>query len=221
MSYTSKINSTIFVFLVFAIVKMNAQMTLDSSFIKIEYSNFEEALKSPEKVYKLNLSNQKFKMPSDSIWAKFRNLEYLNLKNSHLTNLPVGIGNLKKLRVLDLSGNDFKILPQSFSGLENLTEIYLNDEKKMDIDKSLLVIEDLPNLKILHLENDNIKEIPKNLLHFHRLEILYLNNNKFKEPPLIDLKILKNLNYIDLHDNKFRHDNQNFQDQGFGPKIRF
>ena len=123
--------------------------------------------------------------------------------------------------MLDLSGNDFEILPQSFSCLENLSEIYLKDEKKMNLDKSLLVIENLPNLRILRLENENLKEIPKNLLHFKHLEILYLNNNKFKQPPIIDLKILKNLNYIDLHDNKFRLNNQNFHNQGFGPKIRF
>jgi Leucine-rich repeat (LRR) protein len=221
MSNPYKTNLIIFAFLVITAFNVNAQITVDSLLIKKEYSNFEEALKTPEKVYRLNLSNQKFKMPSDSIWARFSNLEYLNLKNNHLTNLPAGIGNLKSLRVLDLSSNDFKILPQSFSSLENLTEIYLNDEKKMDIDKSLLVIENLPNLRILHLENDDLKEIPKNLLHLRHLEILYLNNNKFKQPPVIDLKILKNLNYIDLHDNKFRLNNQDFQNQGFGPKIRF
>jgi len=221
MSNPYKINLFILAFLVLASIKVKAQITADSSWKKKEYLNFEEALKTPEKVYRLNLSNQKFKMPPDSIWARFSNLEYLNLKNDHLTNLPVGIGNLKNLKVLDLSGNNFKILPQSFSSLENLTEIYLNDEKKMDIDKSLLVIENLPNLRILHLENDNLKKIPENLLHFKHLEILYLNNNKFKQPPIIDLKILKNLNYIDLHDNKLRLNNQNFQNQGFGPKIRF
>jgi len=221
MSNPYKINLIICALLVLAAFKVNAQTAVDSSMIKKEYLNFEAALKTPEKVYRLNLSNQIFKMPSDSIWARFVNLEYLSLKNDHLTNLPVGIGNLKKLKVLDLSGNDFKILPQSFSSLENLTEIYLNDEKKMDIDKSLGVIKNLPNLRILHLENDNLKEIPKNLLQFKHLEILYLNNNKFKVPPIIDLKILKNLNYIDLHDNRYRINYENYQNQGFGPKIRF
>ncbi len=220
MNNQYKINLIILSFLVISAFKVKAQITVDSSMIKKEYSDLEEALKTPETVYRLNLSNQKFKMPSDSIWSRFKNLEYLSLKNDHLTNLPVGLGNLKKLKVLDLSGNDFKILPQSFSSLENLTELFLNDEKKMDIDKGLLVIENLPNLKILHLENDNLKIIPKNLLHFKNLETLYLNNNKFKQP-LIDLKLLKNLNYLDLHDNKFKLNNQDFINQGFGIKIRF
>lgn len=221
MNTPCKLNLIVFVFLALSAFKVKAQITVDSAMSIKEYSNLDEALKAPERVYRLNLSNQQIKMPSDTtIWNRFTNLEYLSFKNVHLTNLPVGIGNLKKLKVLDLSGNDFKFLPQSFSNLENLTELFLNDEKKMDIDKSLLVIENLPRLKILHLENDNLKKIPKNLLHFKNLQTLYLNNNKFKQPP-IDLKLLKNLNYIDLHDNKYRLNNQDFKNQDFGIKIRF
>lgn len=220
MNTQYKLNITFFLFLAFSSFKSTAQISMDSSMTIKEYSNLDEALKTPEKVYRLNLSNQQFKMPPDTIWSRFINLEYLSFKNDHLTTLPIGIGYLKKLKVLDLSGNDFKILPQSFSNLENLTELFLNDEKKMDIDKSLLVIENLPGLKILHLENDNLKKIPKNLLHFKNLQTLYLNNNKFKQLP-IDLKLLKNLNYLDLHDNKFRLNNQGFKNQDFGIKIRF
>lgn len=199
----------------------NAQNVVDSLFIKKEYSNLEEALTSPEKVYRLNLSNQKLKMPNDSIWEKFSNLEYLSLKNDHLTRFPDGIGNLKNLKVLDLSGNDFKILPRSFSRLNNLTEIYLNDEKKMDVEKSLFVIKDLPNLRILHLENDNLYKLPENLFQLKNLETLYLNNNKFKQLPFVNFKMLNHLKYIDVHDNKFKLNNDNLQNQGFGPRIRF
>ena len=204
-----------FAFLVLSAIKVDAQNIPDSSMIKKEYSNLEEALKTPEKVYRLNLSDQKFEMPSDSIWERFTNLEYLSLKNDHLKTIPFGIGNLKKLKVLDLSANDFKTLPPSFSNLLNLTELYLNDEKKIDMNKSLLVIEDLPNLRVLHLENDNLKSIPKNLFYFKNLERLYLNDNVFKRTPM-ELEKLKNLNYIDLHDNKFRLNNQDLKNQGHG-----
>lgn len=53
--------------------------TVDSSQIKKEYTNIEDALKAPEKVYRLNLTNQKIKLNSED-WAKFINLEYLSLK---------------------------------------------------------------------------------------------------------------------------------------------
>lgn len=220
MNHPFKIKLIFYSLLVLFLIDLNAQDSADTSTIKKEFSNLEEALKMPERVYKLNLSNQKITLPSDSIWAKFTNLEYLSLKNDHLTSLPAALGNLKKLRVLDLSGNDFIVLPQSLSSLENLTELLLNDEERMDINKSLAVIEKLPNLKVLQLENDNLKHFPQKLLQLKNLEQLYLNNNKLKEIPL-EIKSLKNLKYLDLHDNDFRFDNQNTANPGFGIKINF
>jgi len=220
MKNANSINVVILAFLILSAFKVNAQVFPDSSLINKEYSSLEEALKEPEKVYRLNLSNQNLKLPSDSIWAKFQNLEYLNLKNDHLKNIPVGLSYLKNLKVLDLSGNDFKRLPQAFSNLENLEEIYLNDERNIELDESLLVLKDLPNLRIVHLENDNLKSFPKSLLYFDNLEILYLNNNSFKKTP-VEIQGLKSLKYIDLHDNKYRLDIQSLQNPGFGPQLRF
>lgn len=207
-------------FILLSAFKVNAQVIPDSSMIKKEYSSLEEALKEPDKVYRLNLSNQNLKLPADSVWAKFQNLEYLSLKNNHLKNVPIGLSYLNKLKVLDLSSNDFKLLPQSLSKLENMEEIYLNDEKNIELEKSLLVLKDLPNLRILHLEKDNLKSIPESLLYFNNLEQLYLNNNRFKKLPT-EVQGLKNLKFMDLHGNKFRLDRQNIHLNGFGPKIRF
>lgn len=223
MKNSSLTHGMILAFFVLPVFTTNAQVTPDSSVIKKQYSDIKEALKEPEKVYRLDLSNQNLNLPSDSIWEKFINLEYLSFKNDHLTNLPDGLSKLKKLKILDLSGNDFKVLPQSLSRLENLVELYLNDEKKMDITQSLLVIKDLPNLKILHLENDHLKSIPKSLLYFKNLDTLYLNNNRFRQAP-IELKELRKLHFVDLHDNKYRLNNQSLQDlqnQATGLKIRF
>lgn len=93
-----------------------------------EYNNLEEALKNPEMIFKLNLSNQTLKL-TDIDWSKFINLEYLNLKNDHLKEIPTGITRLKSLKIIDLSGNDFSKLPSEFSNLTKLEEIFLNDEK--------------------------------------------------------------------------------------------
>jgi Leucine-rich repeat (LRR) protein len=144
-----RISVIILVSLTCLVLDLGAQVSVDSSIVKKEYLSIEEALKQPDKVYRINLSNQKFKMPSDSVWALFQNLEYLNLGNDHIKNIPKGFGNLKKLKVLDLSGNDFKLLPESLSELENLEEIFLNDEKYMDLENSLLIIKNLPKLRIL------------------------------------------------------------------------
>jgi len=218
MKSLTKINILIGILFIVLSGKANAQSSSDSSATTTEYNNIGEALKNPNNVYRLNLSNQNLNTLPDSIWAKFGNLEYLSLKNDHLTVIPSEIGSLKNLKILDLSNNDFKVLPQSFSGLENLREIYLNDEKEMDINQSLQTIKDLPNLKILHLENDNLKSIPQSLLQFAQLETLYINNNSFNEIPM-ELKKLKNLKYIDFHDNQFKLDNKEFELKYHGSGI--
>lgn len=200
--------------------KLNAQSFADTSLVNKEYFVLEEALKYPEKVYRLNLSNTNFKMPSDSVWIRFTNLEFLSLKNDHLKEIPGGIGNLKNLKTLDLSGNDFRVLPQSFSNLSNLKEIYLNDEANMNVDQTLMVLKDLPKLQILHLENDNLKRIPKSLMNFTHLEELYLNKNQFKKIPK-ELNRIKSLHYVDLYDNKTKLDMKGIDKQRFGLQMRF
>ena len=122
--------------------------------------------------------------------------------------------------MLDFSGNDFKILPTTFSGLSNPQELYLNDEKNFQFDKNIPILSKLPNLKSLHLENEGLKKLPKNIFQLKNLESLYLNNNHFKQMPL-EIKGLQNLKFLDTHNNKFGLPNQFNHDSGFGPKIRF
>lgn len=186
---------------------------------KKEYKSMVEALKNPEKVFRLNLSNQAVKIKPED-WRKFINLEYLNLKNDHLKEFPIEITSLKNLKQIDLSGNDFMQLPQEFSNLINLEEIFLNEEKRMDLPKTLKVLAQLPNLKSLHLENDNLSSLPVEINSFKNLEKLYLNENKFKVVPKIES--LDHLQYLDLKNNKINLKlQQEFENINFGFKINF
>ena len=58
-----------------------------------EYTSLSEALKEPEKVLRLNLSNQNINLSNEN-WSKFINLEYLSLKNDHLKEIPSAISNI-------------------------------------------------------------------------------------------------------------------------------
>jgi len=149
-----KKSDLIFLLFVLLFQSVKAQTTADSTLLNKEFLSIDEALKTPESVFRLNLSNQNIEF-SDSIWSKFTNLQYLSLKNDHLKTIPEGIGSLKNLKVIDLSGNDFKVLPTTFSGLSNLQELYLNDDKYFQFDKNIPILSKLPNLKSLHLENDD------------------------------------------------------------------
>ena len=193
---------------------------VDSTVIMKEYNSLEEALKNPELVYRLNLSNQNSSLPNAN-WLKFKNLQYLSLKNDHLKEIPHEITFLRNLKILDLSGNDFQALPKSFSNLRTLEELFLNDEEYFKIDSTMKTLSLLPNLKILHLENDHLKKLPKNINSLTHLEMLYLNNNEFISFPT-EIKGLKNIKYLDLHDNRITPNSyQNIQNQNFGIKINF
>jgi Leucine-rich repeat (LRR) protein len=180
------------------------------------YTNIDDALKNPEKVYKLNLSNQEVNLSNEQ-WKLFINLEYLNLKNDGLKQIPKEISNLKRLKVLDLSGNEFKELPSEFSNLYNLEELYLNDEKNLKLTETLNVLAKLPKLKSLHLENDNLEELPNEINKLKSLESLYLNENKFKSIP--NLKPLDHLKFLDLRKNNVKPELLDQKNLNFGFKI--
>jgi Leucine-rich repeat (LRR) protein len=183
-----------------------------------EYTSISEALKEPEKVFRLNLSNQNINISNEN-WSKFINLEYLNLKGDHLKEIPDGITTIKSLKSIDLSGNDFIYLPQKFLNLTNLEELFLNDEKYLNLPKTLNLLSNLPKLKSLHIENDNLAKLPSEILLLKNLESLYLNNNKFKEVP--NLEALDHLKYLDLKDNKIKPELQDMKNLNFGFKINF
>jgi Leucine-rich repeat (LRR) protein len=185
---------------------------------KHEFTSIKEALKNPEKVIQLDLSNQKVELSNEE-WSRFINLESLKLKNDHLKEIPLGITTLKSLKSIDLSGNDFKTLPNEFSNLLNLEELLLNDETNIDLPKSLSVLVKLPKLKSLHLENDNLSSLPAELLLFKDLESLNLRKNLFKEIP--NLEGLNHLQYLDMKNNNIKSELQHIQNINFGVKINF
>lgn len=185
-----------------------------------EINTIEEAIQNPEKVLRLNLSNQNIVLTNYD-WSKFIHLEYLNLENDHLIEFPIGLTQLKSLKSINLSGNNFKKIPAEFSNLTNLEEIYLNNDQYLDFPKTLDILSKLPKLKTLHLENDNLKSLPEEIKAFKSLESLYLNNNKFKEVPKI--QSLDHLKYLDLKNNNIKPELQlqETKDLNFGFKINF
>ncbi len=216
MTKYSLVFSLVFVFL---FQNIKAQSTIDSIQLKKEFISLDEALKSPEDVYRLNLSDQDIEA-SDIVWSSFTNLQYLSLKNDHLKQIPSGLGALKSLKVLDLSGNDFEVLPSSFANLTNLQELFLNDDKYLNFGKNIPILSALPNLTSLHIENDGLESLPKDIFRLSHLESLYINNNKFKELPK-ELKSLKELQFVDIHGNKFKLPEQDMSKKDFGLRVRF
>jgi len=85
----------------------------------------------------------------DGAFAKgFENLEYLKLHLCRLEQLPKGIGNLKKLRCLDISGGDLQELSAELRQLECLEELNLENNSFTELPDVLFLMPQLKRLKI-------------------------------------------------------------------------
>lgn len=101
------------------------------------------------------------------------NLTYLGVNNTSLTYLPENIGNLSKLKQLNLYRNNIMVLPQSFHKLESLEFLDLANNQLTDIS----VVAGLASLQHLDVENNNISELPYMFEKLEKLSFLQLNNN--------------------------------------------
>jgi Leucine-rich repeat (LRR) protein len=91
----------------------------------------------------------------DNVFSRgFEKLEYLKLHLCRLDKLPKGIGNLKSLRVLDLSGGDLKELSAEISMLKNLSELNLENNKFKEMPDILYLMSGLKKLRLKNRWSD-------------------------------------------------------------------
>lgn len=113
-------------------------------------------------------------------------LDELYLKNNKLTTLSEKLKNLKNLRRLILSENNFTTLPQILVDLTSLIELDLEHNKITELPKNIF---NLKNLKILNLSSNQFSKFPKEILKFTEIAKVCLRHNKFTDLP----KHLENL----------------------------
>lgn len=100
-----------------------------------------------------------------------RFVERLELPNNHLQgSITETIGHLTRLRVLDLSGNEFTgtISPNMFVQIPHLEVFNVGDNRiRGDVPKELLL---LPNMKYLNISNNKFNgELPDNIEYARKL----------------------------------------------------
>lgn len=139
------------------------------------------------------------------------NLEHLDLsyfemgiRMNKITDLGPGFVNLKKLKVLNLAGNQLAALPEGFANLTELVELNLSLNKLPGFPQPLT---NLTKLKLLDLGLNDAVSIPEGIGNLTNLETLVLDGNFFNK---LDKKIkvlpasicqLKNLKVLSLKDN--------------------
>ena len=99
----------------------------------------------------------------------------------YLKFLPDSIGNLKNLRILDLSNNKLETLPDSIGNLTNLEELYLSNNYHFS--KLPDSIGNLKKLEVLELEKTSLKSLPESLENLTNLKELSLSEAVGKEGP--------------------------------------
>ena len=143
---------------------------------QIEFKDIETALKTPEKVTRLNLQWIKSidRIPKEVFL--FKNLKELQFAvNPNLKNNLDGLGKLTQLEKLVISTSNTTIIPDS--------------------------IKYLKELKSLAIQHNGITEIPECICELKKLEYLYLNSNLIEKIPDC-LRSLKNIEYLDLSGNR-------------------
>ena len=168
--------NTILIFLLILSFQVNAQI-LDSISLstEYEYKSLDEALKNPEKVYKLTLKRKRLDEIPKEIFT-LTNLQELNLKKNKIKKIPKEIGSLRNLQKLNLSQNKLIFLPKEIGMLINLNELILNRN----------VIEILPP-EIGNLTKLRYLDLWSNEIYYFPDEIKKLQNTL----KIVDLRVIR------------------------------
>ena len=145
----------------------------DSTFI---YTNLEDALKNPEKVFNLDLSKKKLEeFPTDIL--KFTNLRKLKLSKNKIKAVPEEIKQLQNLVELDLSNNKLTEFGAGICQIITLERLILNQNY---IESIPAEIKNLKNLVYLDMWDnelwffpDELNELAETLKEFDLQNIQY------------------------------------------------
>lgn len=140
----------------------------------------------------LDLSNNDIELLETDGFAELASLINLFLNNNRITRIEHDtFANLNNLKKLSLSHNRLTALHQKmFAGIPHLEELHLNDNAIADIEKHALA--DIPFLTRLKLNKNQLTKLTGPMFE----------GTKYKREQIGGRDILKNLQELDLRDNK-------------------
>ncbi|XP_014487758.1 PREDICTED: leucine-rich repeat protein SHOC-2-like isoform X2 [Dinoponera quadriceps] len=108
------------------------------------------------------------------------NVTNLYMYGNLIKQLPMELGEMHQLTVLDISANKLEHVPSCISNLRNLNCLFLNDNF---IETLPVELSQLSNLQILSVSGNQIVALPEWTGSLPRLKELYAGNNRLKELP--------------------------------------
>lgn len=176
-----------------------AIQSIDNNFGKLYFFNT-IGIEDGE-VKSLDLSDRLYNLAQEPIplnpsIGKLTSLEFLNLRNNFLKDLPKEIGNLKNLKKLNLDNNKLKELPEEIGYLNSLEGLYLKENELKYLPESM---KNLILLRELYLDFNNLKEFPDEIINnLKALEQLSLRFNHLTTLPESIIN-LENLKFLDVN----------------------
>ncbi|MBI3379908.1 hypothetical protein HY029_04090 [Candidatus Gottesmanbacteria bacterium] len=159
------------------------------------YLNIDEALKTPNDVYILNLRGKKLTSIPQSI-SNFKNLAIFIASNNNINQLPVELGEISSLRMVDLSVNKIKQIDPIVS-LSNLRFLYLTDNEISALPEDIGKME---KLLILRLNRNKLNKLPQSIGLMASLTSLNVNYNNLTEIPS-EVGTMSNLHSLVISNN--------------------
>ncbi len=143
-------------------------------FAQTIYTSLEEALKNSQSAEVLTLSGIQ-DLDIKKI-GQLKNLRVLEITACNLTNVPASIQKISRLEVLNLSNNQLSILPKQIGELKSLRSLKIAANKF-----SLLPpeISELINLEELYLSDNQLTDLPVGVEKLSKLKTLQIKGNNF------------------------------------------
>jgi Leucine-rich repeat (LRR) protein len=151
----------------------NLLFSLDELYQLPTYRSLEEALKTPDSVYKIVLFNKGLKEVPGKV-ARLKYLNILELTTNELSDLPDWVGDMIYLQDLYVARNQFSEVPEAVFRIKNLKRVIFDYNQFTEIPVKILTN---PNIEELHFGHNQITRIPDELYGMKQLKVLKLDEN--------------------------------------------
>lgn len=136
--------------------------------------------------YSLPIFSQK-EYKYDQIRKKSTQIEFLNLSNESLIEVPLLVQDCRKLKKLKLNNNRLTFLPDWLESFEHLEELDISGNRTLNVNQAFTIISKLPKLKKLSANHCNLFYLPVDIRRIQTLKEVNISDNNIKHlPPIFE-----------------------------------